>query len=106
MRKGLAEGVIDCIATDHAPHAREEKEVEFNYAPCGISGLETAVPLAWENLYLSGYLTLPQLVQCFSTNPARILGIDRGSLKVGKVADITVIDPNLKQKLIRTNFTH
>ncbi len=104
LRKGLAEGVIDCIATDHAPHAREEKEVEFNYAPCGISGLETAVPLAWENLYLSGYLTLPQLVQCFSTNPARILGIDRGSLKVGKVADITVIDPNLKQKVDKDKF--
>ncbi|NLT95793.1 MAG: dihydroorotase [Clostridia bacterium] len=94
---GLQDGTIDCIATDHAPHAREEKEVEYDYAPFGISGLETAVPLAWQNLYLAGHLSLMQLVNALSTAPAKILGIDRGTLKVGKVADITVIDPELTQ---------
>lgn len=101
--KGLQDGTIDCIATDHAPHAREEKEVEFVYAPFGITGLETAVPLAWQ-LYLAGYLDLLQLVNTLSTAPARILNIDRGSLQVGKIADITVIDSRLTKKVNPDNF--
>ena len=102
--KGLKDGSIDCIATDHAPHAREEKEVEYDYAPFGISGLETAVPLAWQNLYLAGHLNLLELVNTLSTAPAKILKIDRGSLKVGKVADITVIDPALTQEVDTKKF--
>jgi len=101
---GLQDGTIDCIVTDHAPHAREEKEVEFDYAPFGISGLETALPLAWQNLYLPGHLTMPELVKVFSTTPAKILGIDRGSLQIGKTADITVIDPELTRKVKRETF--
>jgi len=102
--KGLQDGTIDCIATDHAPHAREEKEVEYDYAPFGISGLETALPLAWQNLYLAGHLTLLELINALSTAPAKILGIDRGSLKVGKIADITIIDSKLTQKVNPKNF--
>jgi len=102
--KGLQDGTIDCIVTDHAPHAREEKEVEYEYAPVGISGLETAVPLAWHNLYGAGHLTMLELINALSTAPAKILGIDRGSLKVGKIADITVIDPELTQEVKAKNF--
>lgn len=101
---GLKDGTIDCIATDHAPHAREEKEVEYDYAPFGISGLETAVPLSWQNLYLSGHLNLLELINALSTAPAKILGIDRGTLKVGKIADITVINPELTQTVDTTKF--
>lgn len=101
---GLKDGTIDCIATDHAPHAREEKEVEYDYAPPGISGLETAVPLAWQNLYLSGKLNLTQLVRAFTINPAQILGLDRGTLQIGKTADITVIDPQLTRKVEPEKF--
>lgn len=102
--KGLADGTIDVIATDHAPHAREEKEVEYELAPPGISGLETAVPLAWHHLYLPGHLSLQEMVACFSTKPAQILGIDRGSLQEGKIADITVIDPEKIEKVDPQSF--
>ncbi|KJS21336.1 MAG: dihydroorotase [Clostridiaceae bacterium BRH_c20a] len=102
--QGLQDGTIDCIATDHAPHAREEKDVEFDYAPYGISGLETAVPLAWQNLYLAGHLSMLDLVKTFTTTPAKILGIDRGTVQAGKNADITVIDPELTQKVKRETF--
>jgi len=101
---GLKDGTIDCIATDHAPHAREEKEVEYDYAPPGISGLETAVPLAWQYLYLTGHLNLNLLISSMSTRPAKILGLDRGSLQVGKTADITVIDPQLTKKVNPEEF--
>ncbi|KJS83733.1 MAG: dihydroorotase [Peptococcaceae bacterium BICA1-8] len=102
--KGLQDGTIDCIVTDHAPHAREEKDVEFDYAPFGISGLETAVPLAWQNLYLAGHLSMLDLIKALSTTPAKILGIDRGTIQAGKIADITVIDPELTQKVKREKF--
>lgn len=102
--KGLKEGTIDCIATDHAPHAREEKEVEYDYAPFGISGLETAVPLAWQNLYLAGHLTLLELINALSTQPAKVLGLDKGSLRPGKAADITIIDPELQAKVNPQDF--
>ncbi|MGI6225852.1 MAG: dihydroorotase [Peptococcales bacterium] len=101
---GLKDGTIDCIATDHAPHAREEKEVEYDYAPFGISGLEIALPLSWQNLYLAGYLTLSELIRALSTRPSEILGLDKGSIKPGKVADITIIDPQLKQKVDPSRF--
>ena len=102
--KGLADGTLDAIATDHAPHAREEKEVEYELAPPGISGLETALPLAWQYLYLPGHLSLLELVACLSTKPAQILGIDRGTLQEGKVADITVIDPQKTEKVDPQSF--
>lgn len=93
IKEGLRDGTIDAIATDHAPHHLDEKDVEFNIALNGIVGLETSLPLSLK-LVEEGVLTLPALVEKMSCNPARILGLDRGTLKVGAVADLTVIDPN------------
>ncbi len=90
--RGLADGTIDAIATDHAPHAVIEKEVEFDRAANGIIGLETALPLGL-NLVENGILTLVDLVEKMSKNPARILGLDSG-IRVGARADITIIDPD------------
>lgn len=101
---GLQDGTVDCIATDHAPHAAQEKEIEYEYAAFGISGLETAVPLIFDKLYLKGQLSLLQLVKVMSTAPAQILGLDRGTLMKGKIADITIIDPNLVQRVNRRKF--
>jgi dihydroorotase len=92
VRKGLQEGVIDVIATDHAPHAQVEKEMEFDSAPFGITGLETAVPIVLQ-LVNEGVLTLNEMVLKMSGKPAKLLNIDRGNLSIGAVADITVIDP-------------
>ena len=92
VRKGLADGTLDAIATDHAPHATVEKDVEFEKAPFGIIGLETALPLSLE-LARKGIVTPVRLVELMSLNPARILRLDRGTLGVGAVADVTVIDP-------------
>ncbi|HEX9077988.1 MAG TPA: dihydroorotase [Desulfuromonadaceae bacterium] len=92
VREGLKDGTIDAIATDHAPHHLDEKDVEFNVALNGIVGLETSLPLSLQ-LVKDGVLTLQQLVEKMAANPAKIIGIDRGTLKLGAVADITVIDP-------------
>lgn len=92
---GLVDGTIDCIATDHAPHAREKKMLELDRAPFGILGLETAVGLSVTRLVHTGRLGWPRLVEALSTLPARILGINRGTLRAGAVADITLIDPAL-----------
>ena len=93
IRQGLADGTVDAIATDHAPHHADEKDIEFNLAMNGIIGLETSLPLSLR-LVADGVLTLPELVEKMACAPARILGLDRGTLKVGSVADITVIDPS------------
>ena len=92
VRKGLQEGVIDVIATDHAPHAQVEKEMEFDSAPFGITGLETAVPIALQ-LVDEGVLTLNEMVLKMSGKPAKLLNIDRGHLFIDAVADVTIIDP-------------
>jgi dihydroorotase len=92
IKAGLKDGTIDCIATDHAPHHQDEKDVEFNEAMNGIIGLETSLPLSLK-LVDTGLLTLPQLVEKMSCNPSALLGLGRGTLKTGSVADITVIDP-------------
>lgn len=97
IKEGLKDGTIDVIATDHAPHTQEEKDVEYNYAPFGIVGLETAVGLAFKELVNSGLLTVEELVIKMSLNPARILGLNKGSLHIGADADISVIDPELKE---------
>lgn len=94
LKTGLKEGVIDCIATDHAPHAEEEKDVEYPLAPCGLVGLETAVPLVWQALVSEGVLTPAQLIAKLTVNPATILGIIRGTLEPGMPADITILDEN------------
>ncbi|MBM4012980.1 MAG: dihydroorotase [Planctomycetes bacterium] len=91
--EGLVDGTIDCIATDHAPHALEKKMLELDRAPFGIVGLETAVGLAVTRLVAPGRIGWPRLVQAMSRLPAEILGINRGTLRPGAVADITLIDP-------------
>ncbi len=91
-RSGLADGTLDAIATDHAPHAMHEKDVEFTQAPPGLIGLETAVAVTLE-LVRSGELAPLEWVRRLSSNPARILGLPGGSLQVGAPADLVVIDP-------------
>ena len=93
MLQGLADGTVDAIATDHAPHPGSEKMQEFELAPSGIIGFETALGLALDRLVHGGRISLTRLVELFSVNPARVVGLDRGTLKVGAVADITVFDP-------------
>ena len=93
VKEGLRDGTIDVIASDHAPHASTDKEVEFEYASFGITGLETSLALSLR-LVNDGILTLGQLILMMSTNPARILNIPKGTLMTGGDADITVIDPN------------
>jgi len=90
--QALADGTIDCIVTDHAPHTRLEKEVTFEEAANGIIGLETSVPLVVEFLLRKEVIGLSRMVELMSVNPARILGIDRGTLEEGAVADVTILD--------------
>jgi dihydroorotase len=96
MIEGLRDGSIDVIATDHAPHHLDEKRVEFDRAPFGIVGLETAVSLSLDRLVHQGVVTLTRLVELMSVNPARILRVAGGSLKAGVVADITIVAPDLE----------
>ena len=92
----MKDGTIDAIATDHAPHHSDERALEFDQAPFGIVGLETAVGLAFD-LVQAGVIDLERMVQMCSTNPARIFALtDRGSLKTNAHADITLLDPNLE----------
>jgi dihydroorotase len=95
MLQGLGDGTIDAIATDHAPHHYDEKHVEFDHAPFGITGLETAVSLCFDRLVHRGVVSLPRLVQLMAVNPARILGVPGGSLAEGAPADITILAPDL-----------
>ena len=87
---GLATGAIDAIATDHAPHAGAENMQELERCPFGIIGLETALPLALQRLYHPGIITLPHLIRLFTENPARILSLNRGTLRTGAPADVTI----------------
>ena len=94
MLEGLADGSVDAIATDHAPHHIDEKMVEFDRAPFGIVGLETAVPLVFERLVHTGRITLSRMVELLAVNPARILGVPGGTLAEGSPADVTILDPD------------
>ncbi|MBX3283252.1 MAG: dihydroorotase [Acidobacteria bacterium] len=95
IRTGLADGTIDAIATDHAPHHADEKSLEYDRAPFGIIGLETAIGLALTELVHAGIIDLVRFVELCSTNPARILSLDgRGTLKAGSIADVTILDPD------------
>ncbi|NTW06920.1 MAG: dihydroorotase, partial [Syntrophaceae bacterium] len=94
IKEGLADGTLDAIVTDHAPHARTDKEMEFEYAANGISGLETSLALSLR-LVDEGILSLPELIAKMSLNPARILKLSKGTLEPGADADITVINPQL-----------
>ena len=88
----IADGTVDAIATDHAPHHADEKAGEFDLAPFGIVGLETAVPLACDGLLHAGHIDARRLVELLSTNPARILGLDAGDLAEGTIGNVTVLD--------------
>jgi len=94
LKQGLADGTIDCIATDHAPHAAYEKEREFDQAPFGILGLETSFPVIYTHLVKPGILSIQDVVAKMSTVPARILGLPGGTLRDGSPADIAVFDLN------------
>jgi dihydroorotase len=103
IKEGLKDGTIDVIATDHAPHSSLEKDVEFDYASSGMVGLETALPLALQ-LVKEKVLSLPEVLSKFTVNPARILGISKGSINPGADADITIIDESLKKKVDVSQF--
>jgi dihydroorotase len=91
--KGLLDGTLDCIASDHAPHSHESKDVEFDLAPNGIIGLETSLGVAATYLVKEKHLSWMQLIRAMSTRPAQILSLNAGSLQEGFPADIVVIDP-------------
>lgn len=94
IKQALKDGVMEVISTDHAPHHADEKAKPFTQAPFGIVGLETAVALTITNLVRTGWLTPMQMIAYMSTNPAKVLGIDKGTLKPGSCADVTVIMPD------------
>lgn len=92
IKRALCQGVIDCISTDHAPHHRDEKNVEFSLAASGISGLETSFALCYTQLVRGGLIEFPRLLEMMSVSPARIAGLPAGSLKPGMPADIAIAD--------------
>jgi dihydroorotase len=100
----LASGDIDVIATDHAPHTAKDKALSFDRAPFGVIGLETAVGLIVDRLVRPGTLSLEQMAQLFALHPARILGLERGTLAEGAAADITVIDPEQEWEIRSSEF--
>lgn len=102
--KGLRDGIIEVIATDHAPHLWTEKEREFDNVPPGIIGFETMLPLIVTNLVQKKILTLSQALAKITSNPARILGLNKGTLAAGADADITIFSIHQKQKIDRTKF--
>ncbi len=92
--RGLQDGTIDCIASDHAPHSAEEKDMEFEYAPNGILGLETQIGLAFTNLYHKNILTIQNLIEKMSINPRKIFKIKIPTFEIGAIASFTILDPN------------
>ena len=97
--KGIKEGTIEIIATDHAPHTAEEKSKEITKAPSGIIGLETSFSICYENLVLTEEISLMKLIELMSTNPARIYGLEGGEISQGKVADLAIIDLDSEYKI-------
>lgn len=105
LRRGLAEGILDAVATDHAPHAGKEKDCSMKEAAFGVVGLETSLPLIHTELVKTGILGRMEMVERMSTAPARILGLsDRGSLTAGCLADITIFDPRAEGKIQKETF--
>lgn len=104
IKAGLADGTLDCIVTDHAPHHADEKNVEYNLAAFGISGIETSFSLSYTALVRGGVLTLEQLAEKMSAVPARILGLEGGALKEGAVADLMLADLSEKYVIDPAEF--
>ena len=96
MLEGIVDGTVDVIATDHAPHHADEKMVEFDKAPFGIVGLETAVPIVFDRLVHSGKITVRRMIELLSVNPARLLNLPGGTLAEGSAADVTILAPDMK----------
>ena len=104
LRAALRDGTVDAIVTDHAPHADEEKDVEFRYAPCGFTGLETSLGVILTELYQTGLFTINEIIGKMSTTPAHIFSLNAGSLKVGSPADVVIIDLNKEWTVDKTKF--
>ncbi|MCP4580061.1 MAG: dihydroorotase [candidate division Zixibacteria bacterium] len=104
IRRGIAAGLFDCIVTDHAPHAYDEKQLEFDYAPPGMIGLETSVGLVSTELIAKNRITWLDAIKMMSLNQARILNIPAGTLDTGAAADITLIDPKIQWTVTEDAF--
>ncbi len=104
LKAGLRDNIMDVISTDHAPHSEDEKKKSIADAPFGIVGLETAVALTITELVDKGYLTYMQMAEKMSYNPARVIGIDKGSLEEGKIADVTIINPTAEYVIDKNDF--
>ena len=104
LKEGLRDNIMDVIYTDHAHHTFEEKNTSMKKAPFGIVGLETAACLTYTELVLQGYLTPMQMAEKMSYNPAKIVGIDKGDIQPGKIADIVIFDPEKTYKIDKTKF--
>lgn len=102
--EGIVDGTVDAIATDHAPHHADEKALEYDKAPFGIIGLETALSLSLDRLYHTGKISLLRLVELLSTGPARVFNLKRGSLEVGAIADVSIFDLNKVVRVDPTKF--
>lgn len=102
--EGIKDGTLDCIVTDHAPHSLKDKQVEYEKAAFGMSGIETSFALSYTYLVKSGYLTLPQLIEKMSYAPAKILNLEGGEIKEGCAADLTVVDLNAKYVIDGNKF--
>lgn len=104
LKEGLRDGIMDVISTDHAPHSFDEKNTSMKSAPFGIVGLETAAALTYTELVLGGYLTPMQMAEKMSKNPAKVIGIDRGDIQPGKVADLVIFDPKETYTVDKNTF--
>ncbi len=102
--RGIQDGTVDCIATDHAPHHIDKKNIEFDIAAFGVVGLETCVGLALDRLVHRGFIDMTRLVELLAVNPAKILGLDRGHLSPGASADVTILDPEKKWTVRSAKF--
>ena len=102
--EGLKDGTIDAIVTDHSPHAPEEKDREYIYAPSGFPGLETSIGVLFTELYHKGKIDLKTLISKMTCAPAQIFGLNAGTLSINSPADITIIDPELVWTVDAKNF--
>lgn len=102
--RGLQDGTIDVIATDHAPHTAKDKDKEYVSAPFGLIGMETAIPVIFTDLVHTGIITVNQMIEKMTINPVRILKLDRGTLKAGAYADVTILDPKKRHTINSAKF--
>jgi dihydroorotase len=104
LKQAISEGLVDALVTDHAPHLQSEKELEFLAAPFGIASLECALGLYVKALVEPGVLDWPRLIELMTARPAKIIGVDKGTLGKGKQGDVTIIDPNAEYKVDVNKF--